>query len=392
MVSARDIEAGMANQEFCLFYQPKYSLRHSGVAGSEALLRWRRADGSMLPPAEFIPVAERAGLLPRLTSHIVPLLFNDMATLHKTPYTPVSFNATASDFRDDRLVRQILGELSASGIAPEQLEVELTEGEAMHSGAQVQENVQYLRDAGLGLAMDDFGTGYSSVDTLSRWPFSTIKIDQGLIGRMLTSEKNAHIVRSAIRLAHELDIDLVAEGVEQEAQYHFLLEAGASKVQGYLISRPLGLHELMAQSQFTGCPVSIAVGTIHMAIMDHIQWRKRLVSFVVRSAMLAPGAPSRQLADHPQLTASLCAIGRWFDSAGPGLAWLADFERAKLVHDELHAVGARAVARVREGAGLAEVTPLIDELQRVSLGLLDILMRLENQALVALYGPKCATH
>ncbi|WP_020651404.1 EAL domain-containing protein [Massilia niastensis] len=391
MVTPQEIETALGEHQFCLFYQPKFSLRHPGVEGCEALLRWRHPDGSMVPPGAFIGVAERAGLLPKITSHIVPLLFNDMETLGKTPYCPVSFNATASDFRDDHLVGMILDEIGATGVKPEQLEVEITENEALQSGKQVQENVQHLRDAGLGLAMDDFGTGYSSVDTLSRWPFSTIKIDQGLIGRMLESEKSAHIVRSAIRLAHELDIDLVAEGVEKEAQYHFLLEAGASKVQGYLISRPLGLQDLMGQSQFTGCPVSMAVGTIHMAIMDHIQWRKRMVSFAVRSAMLPPDAPSRMLADHPILSSSKCAIGRWYRGDGQALAYLPDFQRSDGAHERLHAIGAIIVDRVRNGADLSAVMVLLDELQLASIDMLGSLMKLENHALIAIYGPKCMT-
>ena len=385
MVTAQDIEAGLSDHQFSLYYQPKFSMAHGEVSGSEALLRWLLPDGSVLEPGVFLPVAVRAGLLGKISSYIVDRLFSDMTVLGSTRFSPVSFNTVASDFEDEALSQRILDGIAVSGVKPQLLEIEITENQALSSSPRVLENISRLRQAGLGLAMDDYGLGYSSIDTLSKWPFTSIKVDQGLIQRMLESEKNAGIVRSAIRMAHELDIGLVAEGVETPAQYRFLLEAGCMTMQGYLVSRPLSLVALMAHGKFAPCPESMAVGLVHMAIVDHIQWRRKMVSFALRGAIVAPDSPVRAATDYPILSCDECLIGRWYRNEGVVFSHVPAFEHSDQAHRRLHALGAEIVAHIRDGANLERVQPMLDRLQRTSLELLGSLMMLEDHGLAAIH-------
>lgn len=389
MVDLHEIVAALETGRFCLFYQPKYSITNAVIEGSEALLRLIRPDGTIVTPNAFLGVAAQAGLLPAITRHLVPLLINDMAVLHNTRYSPVSFNTTAGDFADDTLLNLLLSELDRSGLAPSALEVEITESEAIASDACVRINIERVRSAGFGLAMDDFGTGYSSVDTLSQWPFSTIKIDQGLVQRMLDSEKCAHIVRTAIRLAHDLDIDVVAEGVETEAQYQFLLQAGCTKMQGYLISRPLPLAELLSHSEFTGCSVALAVGLIHIALMDHVEWRRELASFAVRTAMLPAEAAARRVHNYPRVIAEQCMAGRWFLQEGAVFSRLPDFSIAATANRDAFAVATEIIANVRAGADMDEINALLARLQINSLTMMGAMMNLENHAFMQIYRPYC---
>jgi hypothetical protein len=154
-------------------------------------------------------------------------------------------------------------------------------------------NIRALSDAGVGLAMDDYGIGYSSMDTLSQWPFTTIKLDQGIVERMLDSSKNATIVRSSIRLAHELGLEVVAEGVETLPQHDFLVEAGCRIAQGYLLSRPLPLDEFKAFCAHPSRCRGLPVGLVHMAIVDHVQWRREMASYAIQRSGLPSDSPLR---------------------------------------------------------------------------------------------------
>lgn len=386
MISTQEIEQGLAQREFRLHYQPKYSVTRATIAGSEALIRWERPDGSLTMPDEFIGVAERSTLISRIGAHVVGLLMGDMAMLQRAGFAPVSFNLSARDLQDDHLVRLLLDSLAVNQIAPDQVEVEITENQALAHDGSLLSNIKVLRKAGVGLAIDDYGLGYSSPDTLSKWPFTTIKIDQGLIGRMLGSEKNASIVRSAIRLGHELGLDVVAEGVETFEQYSLLAEAGCSKVQGYLISKPLNVRDVAARSGCDNCPAALAVGLVHLAILDHIQWRKKMVSYALRNASLPPTAPARN-ADpgHPTLSCRECLVGRWSGTEGQAFAHLPQFGDFDAAHRYLHAVGAGIVAKIQAGAGNEDIAPLLASLTQASLKLLEALIALENDGLAMLH-------
>ncbi|MBZ2209566.1 EAL domain-containing protein [Massilia soli] len=386
MITAQDIEAGLGARQFQLYYQPKFSMAHGEVCGSEALVRWCPPDGSVIEPGAFLPLTHSAGLSPRMSAYIVARLFEDMAVLGPTRFAPVSFNTVATDFEDDALSGQIFAGMAATGTAPASLEIEITEHHALSCSPRVLANIRRLREAGLGLVMDDYGLGYSSVDTLSKWPFTSIKLDQGLVQRMLNSDKNAGIVRSAIRMAHELDIGLVAEGVETAAQYHFLVEAGCMKMQGYLISRPLALAALIAHERFAPCPVSMAVGLVQMAIVDHIQWRRKMVAYTLRHAGEPADSPQRAATDFPTLNCDKCQIGRWYRNEGATLAGSPTFALSERAHRRLHAIGAELVERMGQGADLEQVRPMLGSLQQTSLELLGSLLSLEDHGLATIYA------
>ncbi len=232
MKTAAEILEALRNDEFTFYYQPKISLITGKVIGAEALIRWIRPDGSIIMPSEFIPVAEDSDLIAEITRHMFPKLIQDMVVLRDVEELTLAFNASARDFHDDQFTRMALSALENSQLPPSSLQVELTETITLQNDPLLKKHILPLREAGVGLAMDDFGKGYSSIDTLSQWPFSAIKLDQGLISRMLQSEKNATIVESSIRMAHELGISVVAEGVETNEQYHHLLAAGCRLHQG----------------------------------------------------------------------------------------------------------------------------------------------------------------
>jgi EAL domain-containing protein (putative c-di-GMP-specific phosphodiesterase class I) len=332
-----------------------------------------------------VPVAERERLINRLTLQLLPLLIGDLVNNGLADDLCVSFNVSTCDLEDNALTGAILDAIGTARLPPAALELEITETQALHSGPEVLSNIRALSEAGVGLAMDDYGIGYSSMDTLSEWPFTTIKLDQGIVERMLDSSKNATIVRSSIRLAHELGLEVVAEGVETLPQHDFLVEAGCRIAQGFLLSRPLPLAEFKAFCAHPSRCRGLPVGLVHMAIVDHVQWRREMASYAIQRSGLPPDSKLRQADTYPALCLTQCALGKWYEGEGRHFSNLPVFRDLDAPHRGLHDVGARIVARIRAGAGPDEMAPLLLELKQVSVTLIRILEDLEDSGLEALF-------
>jgi EAL domain-containing protein (putative c-di-GMP-specific phosphodiesterase class I) len=315
-----------------------------------------------------------------------PKLLKDMLLLMDVaPPMSISFNASARDFEDDEFAKLVLQSLAVAKLPPDRLQVELTETATLEAGDEIRKNILPLREAGLGLAMDDFGKGYSSLDTLSKWPFTTIKLDQGLIGRMFDSDKNLTIVETSIRMAHELGINVVAEGVENYDQYHRLLEAGCTKIQGYWISKPLPLDQFIClineDIRWSGLPV----GLIHMAIIDHVQWRRKLVSELVRTVSFPKNSPRRNTMNPPPLSSKECKLGHWYDGLGQMFRERRSFQELAKPHAELHDIGRTLFTMVSEGASMDDITPGLRALAERSMEMLDLLHTLEFEGMMDLH-------
>ncbi|RYG87742.1 MAG: EAL domain-containing protein, partial [Alphaproteobacteria bacterium] len=371
--------------EFILHYQPKASLISNRIVGAEALARWQRPDGVLLPPGAFIPVAERSGLINRLTLQLLPKLMDDLTAKGIGSDMCVSFNVTAADLEDDVLTEQILASVAQGRLPSGSLELEITETQAMQAGQKMVRNVDALAEAGIGLAMDDYGVGYSSIDTLSQWPFTSIKLDQGIVSRMLNSAKNATIVRSSIRLGHELGLHVVAEGVEAPEQHDFLVEAGCQIAQGYLVSHPLPLEEFEVFRHNIGKCRGMPIGLVHMAIVDHVQWRRQMVSYAIQRSALPPDSPVRQKEGYPPLCLTKCALGKWYTGDGRYFADTPMYQAIDAPHRSLHDVGGQLVGRIRAGAALNDIVPLLYDLKQVSTTLIRLLEDLEDAGLESLY-------
>ncbi|MBY0579360.1 MAG: EAL domain-containing protein [Burkholderiales bacterium] len=382
MIAETEIIEAMKNDEFVFHYQPKVSLVTGKVSGAEALIRWIKPEGSVVMPDAFIPVAEQSSLIKDITRHMFPKLVNDLMVLTDVEKSPLSFNASARDFEDDAFARMMLESLETLQIPPDSLQVELTETAALEAGDRIRNNILPLRQVGLGLAMDDFGTGYSSLDTLSKWPFTIIKLDQGIIGRMLDSDKCSTIVESSIRMAHELGISIVAEGVENNGQYQHLLGSGCTKVQGFWISKAIPLDRYISfvkeDIRWSGMPA----GLISMAIVDHVQWRKQLVSELVRAVSFPKNSPHRKYLNIPPLSCKECRLGLWYYGVGQMFKDRQSFLDMEKPHCEFHDIGILLVDLVRDGAGIEDLTPHLRTLSEHSMEILGKLQALEIEGLM----------
>lgn len=236
------------NNELVLYFQPQVDTVAHRVCGLEALVRWQSPKAGLVPPAEFIPVAEETGLIIELGEWVLRETCRQIRQWHDAgwPRVPVAVNLSARQFQQRDLVGRIRRILDEHGVAPAMLELEITESSLMHGVEDALLQVRALADMGIRLAIDDFGTGYSSLSYLKRFPVSRLKIDRTFVRDLCTDREDAAIVASIIGLADTLGLEVVAEGVETTAQLSALRYEGCTLCQGFLFSRPRPADEVAA--------------------------------------------------------------------------------------------------------------------------------------------------
>ena len=240
-----ELHNGLRRAQFLLLYQPQVDSQ-GRVTGAEALVRWQHPVQGMVPPSEFIPLAEESGLILPLGHWVMETVLRQQARWQQDPLfarLSLAINVSARQFLQDDFVAQVLALVRQTGANPAQIKLELTESLLLDNVDSVIATMRALKAHGLGFSLDDFGTGYSSLSYLKRLPLDQIKIDQGFVRDVLLDASDAAIARSIIALADSLGLSVIAEGVETTAHHQFLLAHGCQAFQGYLFGRPLTLED-----------------------------------------------------------------------------------------------------------------------------------------------------
>ena len=235
------LRRAIAEQQFELFYQPQVGA-DGCPHGAEALIRWRHPQRGLVPPDQFIPLAEETGLILPLGRWVLETACRQLAAWASRPETAalkIAVNVSACQFHQATFVEQVLGAVRSSGADPGKLELELTESLLVQNLQEVIGKMTTLKSHGIHLSLDDFGTGYSSLSYLRQLPLNKLKIDKSFMNEILSNRNDAAIVLTIIALAKALNLDIIAEGVETRAQQEFLANSGCLDYQGYLFSRPL---------------------------------------------------------------------------------------------------------------------------------------------------------
>ncbi|MDR1379193.1 MAG: EAL domain-containing protein [Synergistaceae bacterium] len=251
-----DMQKALSSSEFVAYFQPIYHLSPQRLAGFEALARWNHPEHGLLSPGAFIPQAEETGLITKIDKQIISQAIQAAKEWSKTfPDTDflLSANASGASFKDPGFMPFVCERIQEESLDPRYFALEVTEGIFIDSLESAKEKLNQLRNFGVKIALDDFGTGYSSLQYVSQLPINYLKIDKSFIDQLFFSEKNSLMVRSIISMARDLNFDIVAEGIENENQLHWLIENNVPKGQGYFFSQPISLTEaenILADAKF----------------------------------------------------------------------------------------------------------------------------------------------
>lgn len=251
------LKRAFERDELLVHYQPKYNLETGEVFGAEALVRWELPDRGLILPSDFIPLAEETSLIIEIGEWVLDKVCEDFRVWQRSVGSPgrVSVNLSLKQLRQLNFIARISAILRSHEISPTSLELEITETTLMENPERTIKLLDQLYGLGLHLAIDDFGTGYSSLSALQQFPISTLKIDQSFVRHVVTSPDDATIVDTIVQMGRNLNMDVVAEGVEEEAQLIFLQKLGCNYVQGLLFGDPMSadnyLELLLAQAEGT---------------------------------------------------------------------------------------------------------------------------------------------
>ncbi|MBV7488172.1 bifunctional diguanylate cyclase/phosphodiesterase [Pseudomonas sp. PDM30] len=247
-----ELRRALRRDELELHYQPRLNLEDGQIVGLEALVRWRHAERGLLPPSEFVPLAEQSGLIVPLGYWVISRALRDMQALLELGLPPLhmAINLSFRQFQDSQLLSTLSRLIAERGVEAQWLEFELTETAVMRRSDLVKQTMDALGRLGVRFSLDDFGTGFSSFVHLNSLPITLLKIDKSFVGGMEQREENRKLVHAMINLAHNLNLEVVAEGVETPEQLELLRGFECDQVQGYLISRPLPLAELVEYLTF----------------------------------------------------------------------------------------------------------------------------------------------
>lgn len=371
MITKTHIENALRDKAFTLYYQPKVNFLTGQISGAEALIRWEDPKAGFIPPDQFIPLAEEAGLITEITAQILPIAVQAIQALKIDGFNgSIAVNTSPLDFGCDKISHLIQKQLDDKKIMPNDIQIELTETARLDGNNAVIDRLHHIADMGLRLIMDDFGIGYSSIDLLSQLPFSALKIDQGVVGRMAQSTKNLNIVNMIINMARTLRMHVVAEGIEDHHAYRFLAYAGCLEAQGYWISKPLSFDDFQTLIRRKPQWPSTHLGMIYHAQMNNVYFHKSVLDAVlyancgVKEEMASVTRPDIQF--DPVKT----RMGQWYYGAGQELSHLDHFKAIEKPHRMMHEIGERLLKeadkgdRERTGKAILEFNGIFEEVNR----------------------------
>ena len=268
LILETSLRRALEHNELLLYYQPKQDLKRGCISEVEALLRWRHPDLGLLLPNHFIPLAEEAGLIVPIGKWVIETACaQNMAWQRQgLPAMRIAVNLSPRQFADSNLLHDIRAALEKSGMAPELLELEITESMVVQNLERTMQVLEAIKSAGITLSIDDFGTGYSSMSLVKKLPIDALKIDRSFVREIVQNTEDRAIADAIIALGKALDLTVVAEGVETLEQESFLRAHNCDEIQGYLFSRPVPADEFaefVAGHTLTELKAQVAKAAIH---------------------------------------------------------------------------------------------------------------------------------
>ncbi len=242
----------LTKNEFLLYYQPQYSLGTGEIIGVEALIRWQHPDLGLVVPAKFIPLAEECGLIQPIGEWVLRTACQQMQAWldDDLPLRHIAVNVSGLQFQRHDLLTTLKQVLDESGLNPKHLELEITEGYIMQKTEPAIKMLDEIKQLGISISVDDFGTGYSSLSYLKRLPLDKLKIDKSFVRDIPDDPNDEAITRAIVALGQSLQLKVIAEGIETEAQKQFLKTIGCDEGQGYLYGDPLPADEFFKHLKF----------------------------------------------------------------------------------------------------------------------------------------------
>jgi EAL domain-containing protein (putative c-di-GMP-specific phosphodiesterase class I) len=379
----------LTNGEFFYFYQPIISLDSGTIRGAEALIRWKQPDGSIVMPASFIPLAENTGFITEMTQELLPSLLDDLAQINAdAPSTYVHFNLSAADLKTSGLADSLSRKITQKRIEPGRFRVEIVEDVFMPPVPRVEETIAQLHLSGIPVVLNDFSAGYTTLNGLSRLPLTAIKLALNIVQRATTSRKDFRILRHLVNMGHQLELEIIAEGVETEEMYDLTLSTGSTAAQGYYFSYPLSLPEYLALLRKNSLWSNYPFGVEYLTQIDLIDFRRDVIRAALTiSKYKKEEVRQRALSRLPELDNRKSDLGAWFSSGRQEWKSKPGFEKLQKDHQQMYKTANCLIQAALLDNTQEDIFQLIDLLSKQSSQIAQFLHEIELNALINHYQP-----
>lgn len=379
----KHLNTALANDEFIFFYQPIISLVSGKIKSCEALLRWKKADGSLVLPGEFLPIALETGFITDIMIHMLTRLKNDLVEITKANADiRVAINLSIKDISSPKFIEQFNWIIKDQGIKARNLQIELTERSSLRLNKKARNFLIDMVSQDMIVAIDDFGTGHSTIERLSRFPIASLKIDKGIIYRSQVLPDSLTILDHLVNMAHQLQLDSIAEGVENEGMYDYLVHLGCTHFQGYLHSKPMPIKILLESLQSEiGSWEPHPIGEIFKAQIDHIDMTRRIVSVVTSKLPIS---------DMSKLDHTQCRLGKWYYSDGQTFKGTSSFDLLESHHRKFHELAKMLVNAKLSGNSWTSILQITTDLLNESTYVLKYLKKMYKEQILEQVGMRLA--
>ena len=377
----------LTNGEFFYFYQPIISLESGMICGAEALIRWKRTDGALVMPADFIPLAESTGFITEMNQELLPLLMDDLRRIDAlSPETFVHFNLSTADLQTADLAGTLSKHMRHKHIAPGCFRVEIVESVFMPPVPRVEQTIVDLSAQGIPVILNDFSAGYTTLSLLSRLPLTAIKLALNIVQQGAASRKDFRILRHLVSMGHQLGLDVIAEGIETQEMYDLTLSTGSSFAQGYYFSHPLALADYLTLLEAGARWNNYPFGIEYLTQVDLIDFRRDVIRAALTIHKYKEAEARQRVLDRlPELAYQKSALGKWFSGLGREWESAAGFEQLRAEHQNMHASAESLIQAALQDEPLETITRLIETLSEQSERIARFLHEIELQGLANHY-------
>lgn len=382
-ISPASLEKALADNQLLFYYQPVVSLFTGKVCGAESLIRWKQPDGLLIPPDLFIPLAEKTGFITEITAAMLPKVVNDLAALNLVDDSLfVSFNVSPKDFNNENFLKNL--SQSTSGILRklENLYIEITESSFLVNDSDIQRILHDIDSQGISIVLNDFSAGYTTLSTLTQLPLKAIKLAMNIVQRAPTSRSDFRLFRHLVGMAHQLHLDVIAEGVENQEVHTLLLATGCTHGQGFFYGRSMPLSTFIELLGKLPRSLEYPFGLEYLAQMDLLDFRRD----VIKSALMIyanqdKGIRERALARLPELESKKSLVGEWHKRIGNRNQGSELYRQLSTELKQYHELADTLLRKAISGENREQLQKAIDLFSQKSIIIMDLIHRFEIEGL-----------
>ena len=374
---------GLANNEFLFYFQPIISLATGKICGAESLLRWNRGGNKIISPGEFIPLAEKSGFITEITSAILPKLLIDINKINMIdPTIFISFNVSSKDFIKTDFLKTLASATTNNPIVKQNLFIEITETAFLPGSKKIFDTLDGIAEQGISIVLNDFSAGHATLSNLTNMPIKTLKLDMKLVQKMPKSRADFRLFRHLVSMAHQLGLDIVAEGIEDKEMHTMVLSSGCTHAQGYYYYHPLPLENFLQLIEKNASWVKYPFGLEYLAQFDLIDFRRD----IIRAALTIftsedPGIQNRALNRLPALSVNDCLISRWIEIVQAQNDMNSAFHELLTAHNDFHRLADEIIRVAKNHSNRMKLEKLIIEFSEKSEIIINLVQKMEIERL-----------